>query len=634
MKGHGTRQTIIRKTLVEFLMKVYFPYVKVREEQARLINDVAETIKEKKVLIAHAPTGLGKTVSSLAPAISYALENEKKVFFLTPKISQHEIVLETVREMNKKFNLDIKAIDLVGRRQMCIDPFLSRADFNKGFYDACFKKKKNGNCKFYNNVKGKTPKQKAIAYRKKAPLLRKYKKSYTDMKDLCSMYEMCRYEITLEMSRKANVIVGDYSHLFNEDISKGILGQANIALKDCIVIVDEAHNLGDRLRDMLSSNLDLDALERASKESRSVGDFETEMVMKDIAKEIYEMAKKLSLEKKDAVLEPKDLDLLKYIGKENFELIITAAEKFMKKNQLEGSYLLNTHEFLYQLMREKQHTLHVVERGKNLGISINPLDPSEIGADVLNGVHSAILMSGTLLPLEMHANLLGIKMAVLKEYKSPFPKKNRLNLFVNKTTTKYASRSTEQYKEIGKIVSDIVKEVPGNTIVFFPSFEMMQTIKEHIGTGRKVLKQEREMTAPEKEKLIHNFKLLGQNFGGVLLAVSGGSIAEGVDFPGDGLRCAIVVGIPFAKVSIYSDALIKYYQQKFGKGWDYAYNAPAISKAVQAAGRVIRTEEDRGVCVFLDERFSSKQYEKFYPKDFGAEQTKEPEKLVKEFFST
>ena len=304
----------------------------------------------------------------------------------------------------------------------------------------------------------------------------------------------------------------------------------------------------------------------------------------------------------------------------------------MVKNQLEGSYLLNVNEFLNQLIREKMHTLHVVERERTLGLSINPLDASEIGADVLNSAHSAILMSGTLLPLEMHADVLGVRKAVLKEYKSPFPKENRLNLFVDKTTTKYTSRNTAQYTEIGRIVSEIVKEVPGNTIVFFPSFELMETIAPHIGTGRKVLKQGREMASQEREKLIHNFKVLGQSFGGVLLAVSGGSIAEGVDFPGDGLSCAIIVGIPFAKVSIYSDALIKYYQQKFGKGWEYAYNAPAIGKAVQAAGRVIRTETDRGVCVFLDERFSSKQYERYYPKDFGAVKTKEPEKLVKEFF--
>ncbi len=614
-------------------MKVYFPYAEVRGEQKKLVADVLNAIKEESVLVAHAPTGLGKTVSTLAPAISYAREYGKKVFFLTPKISQHEIVLETARLMNEKFDLEIKTVDLVGRRQMCIDPFLSRAEYTKGFYEACFKKKKNGQCKFYNNAKGKTPKQKALAHRRKADLLRGYNKSHSEMKEVCSFREMCPYEINLEMCKKANLIIGDYSHLFHEDISKGILASAGVSLNDCIIVVDEAHNLGDRLRDMLSSSLDMDGLERAAKEARNVGDFEVEIILKDIAKEYNDIGKKLSLERNEAILQREDLDFLRHYAKDNFEKIGKAAEKFMTKNELEGSWLLNTDVFFHNLLREKQHTLHVVERKKSLGISINPLDASEIAADVLNSAHAAILMSGTLLPLEMHADVLGIRKAILKEYVSPFPKKNRLNIFVDRTTTKYTQRSTGQYKEIGKITSDIIGNVQGNTIVFFPSFEMMENIAPHIGTGRKVLRQDREMSAEERGKLIHNFKLLGQGFGGVLFAASGGSIAEGVDFPGDGLSCAIVIGIPFAKVSIYSDALICYYDQKFKKGWEYAYNAPAISKAVQAAGRVIRTETDRGVCVFLDERFSSRQYEKFYPKDLGAIKTKDPVALVDKFFS-
>ena len=614
-------------------MKVYFPYTEVRGEQKKLVADVLKAIEEESVLVAHAPTGLGKTVSTLAPAISYARKYGKKVFFLTPKISQHEIVLETAKLMNEKFDLGIKTVDLVGRRQMCIDPFLSRAEYTKGFYEACFKKKKNGQCTFYNNAKGKTPKQRARAYRNKADLLREYNKSHGQMKDVCSMKDMCPYEITLEMCKKANLIIGDYSHLFHEDISKGILASAGVSLNDCIIIVDEAHNLGNRLRDMLSSSLDMDGLERAAKEAKNVADFEVEMVLKDIAKEYQDIGKKLSLEKNEAVLEKEDLDFLRHYAKDNFEKIGNAAEKFMKKNELEGSWLLNTDVFFHTLLREKEHTLHVVERKKSLGISINPLDPSEIAADVLNSAHAAVLMSGTLLPLEMHADILGIKKAVLKEYMSPFPLQNRLNLFVDRTTTKYTQRSAEQFKNIGEIASEVIGKVQGNTIVFFPSFEMMENIAPHIGTGRQILRQDREMSSQDREKLIHNFKLLGQSFGGVLLAVSGGSIAEGVDFPGEGLSCAIVVGIPFAKVSIFSDALIRYYDQKFRKGWEYAYNAPAISKAVQAAGRVIRSETDRGVCIFLDERFSSNQYKKFYPKDLGAERTKEPGELVDKFFS-
>jgi DNA excision repair protein ERCC-2 len=615
-------------------MQVFFPYDNIRNEQKQLIHDVAEVISGGKVLFAHAPTGLGKTVSSLAPAIAYALEQKKKIFFITPKISQHEIVLETIKLMNEKFSLNIKAVDLVGRRAMCIDPMLSSIGYSNGFYEACLKKKKNKACQFYTNTKGYTPKQKTNARKRKASLLKEFNKSHEEIRELCSMQELCPYEITLELAREADVIIGDYFHLFNDEIREGIIAQAGFGLGDVIAIIDEAHNLGNRLRDMMSCSLDLKIIEKAEKESKNTASFDAELAIKDIKKEIEGIGKKLSFDRREAVIPVEELDVLKKIARDSLEKISIAGEKFMKKYNAEGSFLLNVEHFLSQLIREKEHTLHVIERKSSLGIGINPLDPAEISAPILNKVSSAILMSGTLLPLEMHADIFGAKKFVLKEYKSPFPSENRLNLFVDKTTTKYGDRSSIQYDEIAFEVNRIISKVPGNTIVFFPSFELLEVIAPRIKTSRKVLKQEREMMNEEKGKLIHNFKLLGSSFGGVLLAVSGGSIAEGVDFPGEHLACAIIVGIPFAKVSIHTDAMIKFFEQKFGsgKGFEYAYTAPAIGKAVQAAGRVIRTETDKGICVFLDKRFSDEKYKKFFPKDFVAEKTIDAEKEVAEFF--
>ena len=615
-------------------MKVFFPYEKLRDEQKQLISDVATTISEGKVLFAHAPTGLGKTVSSLAPAIAHALEQKKKIFFITPKISQHAIVLETVKLMNEKFGLDIKAVDLVGRRAMCIDPLLSSVGYANGFYEACLKKKKNKQCQFYTNVKGYTQKQKNAARKRKAPLLKEFNKSHGEIREICFMQEMCPYEITLELTREADVVIGDYFHLFNDEIRDGIIAQAGFGLGDVIAIIDEAHNLSDRLRDMLSCSIDIRELEKSEKEAKNVASFETEMLIKDIKKEIERLGTKLSLQRSEAVIPVEELDMLKKIGRDSLEKVGLTAQKFMKKYNAEGAFLLKLEYFLNRLVKEKEHTLHVVGRKHSLGISINPLDAAEISEGILNKLSSAILMSGTLLPLAMHADILGAKKPTLKEYSSPFPKENRLNLFVDKTTTKYSERGSEQYKEIANEINGIVSKVPGNTIVFFPSFELLEAIAPNLNVGRKLLKQEREMKNEDKENLIQNFKMLGTSFGGVLLAVSGGSIAEGVDFPGEHLACAIVVGIPFAKVSIHTDAMIKFYEQKFGggKGFEYAYTAPAIGKAVQAAGRVIRTETDKGTCIFLDKRFSDKKYEKFFPKDFVAEKTMDPIKRVADFF--
>jgi len=653
-------------------MKVYFPYEKVRQEQQELVKDVADAVSKEKIFLAHAPTGLGKTVSSLAPALSYAIENGKKVFFLTPKISQHEIVLETANLMNEKFQLNIKAVDLVGRKQMCVDPFISRVGV--GFYEACAKKKKDKTCNYYNNTKGFSPKQKAIAMRKKRDLLQDYNNSYLHVKEQCQFRGLCPYEITLEMIKRANLVIGDYSHLFHPEIREGILGPSELTLGDIVLIVDEAHNVPERIRDMMTSSLDLNTIEKAQKEAKNVGDFEVEFLLKDIEKDVLGLGKKLSLEKNEAVLEGNDLLFLKRVGANDRERISDASTKFMNKNKTENCYLLAIEEFLYDASKEKEHTIFVIERKGSLTVTIQPLDPADMTSNVLSQVHSAVLMSGTLLPLTMFSDIFGVTQlnskfskneingagiknnsidattallihqkelagqnldelkVITKEYQSPFPKENRLNLISTKTTTKFTSRSSTQYADIALEIDKVVSKVPGNTIVFFPSFDLMYSISNLLKTRRQVLKQEREMSQDEKTKLVSEFKTLGSRFGGVLLAVSGGSFAEGLDFPGDYLSCAIIVGVPFAKMNIYSNALINYCEKKFKKGWDYAINAPAINKAMQAAGRVIRTETDRGVCVFLDTRFGEDRYKRFYPKGFEAKHTTEPQIEVEEFF--
>tara|TARA_Y100000310_G_scaffold345709_1_gene468628 strand:+ start:32278 stop:34116 length:1839 start_codon:yes stop_codon:yes gene_type:complete len=611
-------------------MKIYFPYENVRSEQKKLINDIVETLNYSKTILANAPTGLGKTASSLAPALSFAIEHKKKVFFLTPKSSQHEIAMETANLMNEKFGLKIKTVDLVGKKKMCIHPLVSHV--RQGFYEACSAIKKKEQCSFYINTKGKTLKQKANAKKRKQGV-EVYGKTYFEVKNSCISKELCPYEMTLEMIKEADLVIGDYFHIFNDDIRESILGQASIKLDDCILIIDEAHNLSKRIRDMLATTLKVEDMEKASKEAKEIKDKKTEEALKEITDEFVKVVSKIPLNENESLIAEENTDSLKALAKKKLEKIEEAAGIFMNKNKKENSYLLATAVFLHNLILKKKHTLQVAEMQRNsMRISLYPLDPSEITESIFKQAYSSILMSGTLSPLRMHSDVLGLENPELKEYLSPFPKENRLNIFVNRTTTKYTERNSEQYNEIAKIIEKVTNAVPGNSIVFFPSFDVMNGVSPRINISRKLLEQKQMMPQDEKSKLVKEFKALGSGFGGVLLAVSGGSIAEGVDFPGENLKCAIVVGIPFEKVSLQSKALIELYDKKFGKGWDYAYNAPAISKAVQAAGRVIRTEKDKGACVFLDKRFLDFKYKPFFPKEFESKINNEPEILVKKLF--
>jgi DNA excision repair protein ERCC-2 len=610
-------------------MKIYFPYANVRKEQQKLIKDIAEVLNEKNNLLAHAPTGLGKTASSLAPAISFALENKKKIFFLTPKISQHEIVLETIKLMNEKFNLEIKAVDLVGKKALCLDPFLSNVNF--GFYEACSKKKKDRKCKFYNNVKARTKKEKIRSVGLKQALLQKYNSSYLETKQDCFVKELCPYELTLEKCKEADVIIADYSHIFDSGIRKNILNSSKTELKDSIIIVDEAHNLSDRIRDMFSISLDLSALQRAQKEAKSVSNFEVEFLLKDIEKEIISLGKTLSLSMNEERIEEIELQKLKKIAKTKISELEECGEVFMTKRRVESCSMMKVLEFLEILLMKKENTLNKIERKSSLSLTILPLDASIFSKQVFDEAYASILMSGTLLPLQMFADILGVE-GKMKQYSSPFSKENRLNLFVEKTTTKYTERNQENFEEIASIINKCIPKIPGNSIIFFPSFQILESIAPLINTSRKILKQERELEQEKRTQLIHNFRSLGNGFGGVLLAVSGGSIAEGIDFPGEHLYGAIIVGLPYAKMSLESKAMIDFCQKKFKRGWEYAYNAPAINKAVQAAGRVIRTEEDKGVCVFLDKRFSEKRFEQYYPKDLEIKKTREADKEIEKFF--
>ncbi|MEM0360800.1 MAG: ATP-dependent DNA helicase, partial [Candidatus Diapherotrites archaeon] len=598
-----------------------------------------------KILLAHAPTGLGKTAAVLCPSLTFALEEGKTVFFLTPKISQHEIAVQLVKDLNKKFGLQIKGTDLVGRKFMCSDPYLSEAD-SGSFYELCKKRREKEECEFFANIVGFDSRQREIARLYQGELKSKHSGiwSHLELKEWCEKAcngkGFCAYESAMLLARDSSIIIADYYHLFNPSIQSVILQKAKKKLENSIVVVDEAHNLPERVRALLSSTVSVFSIEKAMEELERLGREEHIESLKEIRKAVKGIAREKLSQKNEAIVSEEALSKkIESVG-EIEDIAIEFRElgaEFVQSFPQGRSHLILIANFL-EKWREREPSFVRIVRKKEKGVSlqVKALDPAIVSRKVFEEAHSAVLMSGTLLPAKMYADLLGIpsERAVMKEYSSPFPKENKLSLVVPSVTTKFSERNPREFEKIAEIVSSISNNIPGNSAVFFPSFAVLEAIAPLLEgrLSRPVLKQNAEMGSFEKAELLKRFRQQGKGFGAVLLAVAAGSFAEGIDYLGEQLLGAIIVGIPLNEMDLETQCLIDYYQEKFGSGWHYGYLYPAVARAIQASGRVIRDRSDRGVVVFLDKRYTWNNYKKCFPRDFEGIVTENPAKTVARFW--
>ena len=233
----------------------------------------------------------------------------------------------------------------------------------------------------------------------------------------------------------------------------------------------------------------------------------------------------------------------------------------------------------------------------------------------------------------MYKDLFNIN-ALTGEFKNPFPVENKINMIIPDTTTKFTARSDDMYNKIAVYCSSIVNNINGNSIIFFPSYDLRDKVNNFFSNKceKTTILETQNLSKQEKGELLDKFKLYRYQ-GAVLLAASGGNFGEGIDIEDNIIKCVIVVGIPLDKPNLETQELINYYDKKFGKGWDYGYIMPAIIKCLQNAGRCIRSEKDRGIVVFLDQRYIWESYFKCFPKDSNLKVTKDPVSVVKNFFS-
>ena len=555
-----------------------------------MITDIYSSLKKSQSIIINAPTGIGKTDASISAALTFALKNNLNIFFLTPKISQHKIVIESLKGINEKFKLNLKYIDIVGKKNLCVNEKINYMD-GESFYKSCEQLVKNNKCQYYTASKDKS---------RLAGLERYAEDGHIVFFNKCFDKGICGYEAMAELAKNSNFIIADYAHFLNPYTRQVFLKRIGHTLENSIIIWDEAHNILNVASSYMNSSLSTYTLSNAEKELASISSSLDISYMRFMMEKIAEKT-----------LKEKKLQEAFFSGDEakvaltfNIESVSRDLEKagleYLAKSGAKRSYLMHISRFLEALNVESDSTAKIItKKGQDIKMSIISLYPDE-ALEALHKVYANIFMSGTMLPLHMYVELFRLDDANVKNYKSPFPESNKLCIIDNDVSTKYNERSISQYKKIAAKIMNIKSMVKGNVVIFFPSFDFLNNVYRYMETEVAYI-QRSEMKSSAVEELISSFKKSSDS---LMFGVMGGSLSEGIDYANNVIKGIVIVGIPLEKPNLELTSKIEYINKTFkGKGNEYIYLVPAIMRSVQAAGRAIRSETDRAFIIFMDKRY-------------------------------
>ncbi|MGC8913620.1 MAG: ATP-dependent DNA helicase [Thermoplasmata archaeon] len=598
-----------------------FPFEKLRAVQEDFLKEARECVKAGKFLMANAPTGIGKTAVALTASVEYGLRNGYVVFFMTSRQSQHRIAIETLARMRKK-ERSIVVADMIGKRSMCIAEPIKNSRF---FEEICAASLRTHACKFA---------------RISNEIVKKAKEFPMDADEIIKYgvaKKCCPYLCAAEVGKDASVIVCDYNYLFSE-ISEIVLQKLGIDVENIVIVVDEAHNLPERIRANYTQMLNVEDFKEggslASKIDPQIANILRKMYA-ILSTQKFASETKLEREYFEKVFERTSVNSLSKLAFPEFLQKLDLLGAFLEKQGVLEPYITNIVSFLRHWSMEERGLLRFAK--EDLFVC-EMLDTGKIGSGIFNKAPAGIIMSATLYPLEMYRDLLGVPegRCVLKYYSSPFPKENRVLLTLPHLTSRYDARGEEMYARYCETIREILNDVPGNIAIFYTSYQMMEEIGKRVekGSERLHIYEQPAMTKSEK---INTLKILQENRtrGGVLHAVLGGSLSEGIDFRDNLLSCVIIAGIPIPPPSLENTAIQEFLEESYGKekGYAYARICPAFNKVLQAAGRCIRSENDRGVIFLLDTRFTNPRYRKYLPDDFQPQHVSKPGEILRNFFA-
>lgn len=626
-----------RKIRQESIVQLEFPYP-YREGQRKLVADVYRTIMRRKTLFIQAPTGVGKTISTIFPAVKAVGEGlADRIFYLTAKTITATVAKETFQIL-REHGYQAKIIQLTAKEKLCMcgedgtealecNPV--NCPYAKGHYDRV-------NDAVYDLLQTSDlfTREEILAQAKK--------------------YQVCPFEMSLDVATWVDNILCDYNYVFDPNVYLKRFFQEGIK-GDYIFLVDEAHNLVDRSREMYSAQLykeDMLAVKRIMKPHHY-------MIAKTLDK-----CNKAMLEFKR---ECETYEVQESVGVLTFHLMRLASqlEEFFekprefpeKKEVLDFYFEVRNFLNMYELVDEHYVIYTQMEEDGRFMIKLFCVDPSLNLQKCIDKANATIFFSATLLPINYYKQILSTKEDNYAIYaESTFAESQRLLAFAPDVSTKYTRRGPAEYLRIAQYIQVAVEGKEGNYMVFFPSYKMMQDVYEvfrDIAEGEnpadsaeevqdredgkdgkegknskdgrygrdeknqilEICMQTSNMQEQEREQFLQMFE---QEREGSLVAfcVMGGIFSEGIDLKNDKLIGAIIVGTGLPQISNERQILKDYYDERELSGFDYAFRYPGINKVLQAAGRVIRTQEDRGIILLLDERFLQADYAPLFPREW------------------
>ncbi len=573
-----------------------FRFNKTRTGQDAMMLDIHTALSEGRSIFINAPTGIGKTDASISACIAFASGKDIPIFFLTPKNSQHKVAVEVLSGLRQKYEWGIKYVDLVGKKNLCVNENVNLME-GEPFYKSCEKLMERKKCSYLNAARA----AESIDRR----LIEASMEGHNALFAESSIKGMCAYEVSTKIAKEADFIIADYAHVLNPFTLKAFANKIGHPIKGAILIWDEAHNIINTASSYLGTSLSTQLVERAAKEVSSINS-SMDLGYLDYLMKSLSDSKLKNPNVSEVFIEKKDMPRL--IPENTDEIcaqLDDAGMEYINSAKAKRSALMQISRFIRSMSSQGDSNVIILSRrGKDLRLSSVCLYPAD-AIIAMKDAYANVFMSGTLLPLDMHKELLCFPDAVSANYQSPFPKENKLCLIDRSVSTEYTHRTLAQYKQIAQNITDIVANVAGNVAVFFPSFEVLNSVRRHMRYEVKFV-QKSGMGSFQVEHMISGFKE-GEN--NLLFAVMGGSLSEGIDYPNNIIKGIIIVGIPLEKPSLELMAKTDYLDKRFRmKGREYAYLIPGVVKAVQAAGRAIRSETDRAFIVLMDRRYSWRTY--------------------------